>query len=95
MLAASPLFPVPCPLSMARTTQQQLDAVDAKIEKIEALLDETTGPMAEFVTIDSKRFKRAEIDRLLQVLYTQRDKLQSRLDAETGTRFSLAEPFAE
>ena len=80
---------------MARTTQQQLDAVDSKIVSIEALLSETTGPMAEFVMGDGKRFKRAETDRLLQQLYAERERLQTRLDAETRSPFSLAEPFAE
>ena len=80
---------------MARTTQEQLDAIDAKLETLEALLDETTGPMAEIAVVDGKRFKRAELDRLLAVLYDRRERLQARLDAETHSPFSLAEPFAE
>lgn len=80
---------------MARTTQEQLDAVDTRITSIETLLAETTGPMQEFATVEGKRFRRADLDRLLEVLYAQREKLQARLDAETRTPFSLAEPFAE
>lgn len=69
----------------ARTTQERLDAVDTLIAKYEA------EPMEEFWTGLERRYRRAK----LLELYAERKRLQERLDAESGTRFFLAEPFTQ
>jgi len=70
---------------MARTSQEQLDAVDTLIVTYEA------EPMEEFSTDDQRRYRRAQ----LAQLYAERARLQSRVDAESASPFRLAEFFAQ
>jgi hypothetical protein len=70
---------------MARTTQAQLDALDAVIAQMEVTAVE------EYTTPAEKRVRMAR----LAELYAERARLTQRLGDETPGQFRLAEPFLE
>lgn len=69
---------------MARTTQQQLDAVDAAIAAIEG--------GAQSFTVLGRLYQRGQ----LQTLYAERNRLEQKLQQEArgGSRVRLARPTA-
>lgn len=70
---------------MARTTQQQLDAVDAAITAIEG--------GAQSFTVLGRLYQRGD----LQKLYAERHRLEQKLQQEArgGSRVRLARPTAQ
>jgi hypothetical protein len=64
---------------MARSLQEQLDAVDALIAEYES------EPMEEYSQAE-RRYRRAR----LAELYAERGRLQDRIDGQTGGKFRLA-----
>ena len=68
---------------MARTRQQQLDALDALIAQIES--DEGI----EQLSASQRELRRAK----LMELYDERRKLQREINASSGSQFMLGELF--
>ena len=69
---------------MARSLQDQLDALDALIAQYEA------EPMEEF-SVKEREYRRAR----LADLYRERRALTAEVQAESGSKFLLAEPFEQ
>ena len=70
---------------MARTTQQQLDAVDSAITAIES--------GAQSFTVLGRLYQRGQ----LQALYDERRRLEQKLEREArgGSRIRLARPTSQ